>query len=243
MKLKKILAQSLAAAMVLTSIPVADFTVFAAEDPVAYVSDDAGTVAATETNALPAPYGYKNLQLTVGTDVTITTSGNATDDMKKNLLSTGTPCLEMNNSGDKWIDFEFDVPKTVSGCLYKKVSQTNGHVKIARVDIKTDGSNSYKTVYQTEPSSAWTNDAKVNAALFSTVQNVKNVRFYGVETYYSGEGNKTTLKVDLMSILTTEDASAMTATVSTSDAAKGTATVSIPDSTVSDTTLSVSKGV
>lgn len=243
MKLKKILAQSLAAAMVLTSIPVADFTVFAAEDPVAYVSDDAGTVAATETNALPAPYGYKNLQLTVGTDVTITTSGNATDDMKKNLLSTGTPCLEMNNSGDKWIDFEFDVPKTVSGCLYKKVSQTNGHVKIARVDIKTDGSNSYKTVYQTEPSSAWTNDAKVNAALFSTVQNVKNVRFYGVETYYSGEVNKTTLKVDLMSILTTEDASAVTATVSTSDAAKGTATVSIPDSTVSDTTLSVSKGV
>lgn len=249
MKLKKILAQTLAAAMVLTSIPVANFTVFAAEDA-AYVSDDAGTAGdtastadATETDALPAPYGYKNLQLTVGTDVTITTSGNATDDMKKNLLSTGTPCLEMNNSGDKWIDFEFNVPKTVSGCLYKKAFQTNGHVKIARVDIKTDASDSYKTVYQTETSSAWTNDAKVNAALFSTVQNVKNVRFYGVETYYSGEGNKTTLKVDLMSILTTEDASAVTATVSTSDAAKGTATVSIPDSTVSGTTLSVSKGV
>jgi hypothetical protein len=89
MKLKKILAQTLAAAMVLTSIPVANFTVFAAEDA-AYVSDDAGTAGdtastadATETDALPAPYGYKNLQLTVGTDVTITTSGNATDDMKK----------------------------------------------------------------------------------------------------------------------------------------------------------------
>ena len=249
MKLKKILAQTLAAAMVLTSIPVANFTVFAAEDA-AYVSDDAGTAGdtastadATETDALPAPYGYKNLQLTVGTDVTITTSGDATDDMKKNLLSTGTPCLEMNNNGDKWIDFEFNVPKTVSGCLYKKVSQTNGHVKIARVDIKTDASDSYKTVYQTETSSAWTNDAKVNAALFSTVQNVKNVRFYGVETYYSGEGNKTTLKVDLMSILTTADDSAVTASASTSDEAKGTATVSIPDSTVSDTTLSVSKGV
>lgn len=100
MKLKKILAQTLAAAMVLTSIPVANFTVFAAEDA-AYVSDDAGTAGdtastadATETDALPAPYGYKNLQLTVGTDVTITTSGNATDDMKKNLLSTGTPCLK-----------------------------------------------------------------------------------------------------------------------------------------------------
>lgn len=250
MKLKKILAQSLAAAMVLTSIPVANFTVFAAEDAAGYVSDDAGTAGdtastadATETDALPAPYGYKNLQLTVGTDVTITTSGDATDDMKKNLLSTGTPCLEMNNSGDKWIDFEFNVPKTVSGCLYKKAFQTNGHVKIARVDIKTDVSDSYKTVYQTDTSSAWTNDDKVNAALFSTVQNVKNVRFYGVETYYSGDQNATTLKVDLMSILTTEDDSAVTTSASTSDAAKGTATVSIPDSTVSDTTLSVSKGV
>lgn len=76
MKLKKILAQSLAVAMVLSSVPVANFTALAAEDPAAYASDDAGIVAATETDVLPAPYGYKNLQLTVGPDVKITTSAN-----------------------------------------------------------------------------------------------------------------------------------------------------------------------
>lgn len=40
MKLKKILAQSLAVAMVLSSVPVANFTALAAEDTVAYASDD-----------------------------------------------------------------------------------------------------------------------------------------------------------------------------------------------------------
>lgn len=47
--------------MVLSSVPVANFTALAAEDPAAYASDDAGIVAATETDVLPAPYGYKNL--------------------------------------------------------------------------------------------------------------------------------------------------------------------------------------
>lgn len=75
MKLKKILAQSLAVAMVLSSVPVTNFTALAAEDTVAYASDDASTVDAT-ADALPAPYGYKNLQLTVKKDVEITTSAN-----------------------------------------------------------------------------------------------------------------------------------------------------------------------
>jgi hypothetical protein len=87
MKLKKILAQSLAVAMVLSSVPVANFTAFAAEDTVAYASDDASTVDAT-TDAFPAPYGYKNLQLTVGTDVEITTSANTeiTESSGNNIL-------------------------------------------------------------------------------------------------------------------------------------------------------------
>ena len=46
MKLKKILAQSLAVAMVLSSVPVANFTALAAEDTAAYASDDASTVDA-----------------------------------------------------------------------------------------------------------------------------------------------------------------------------------------------------
>lgn len=239
MKLKKILAQTLAAAMVLTSIPVADFTVFAAEDA-AYVSDDAGTVAATETDAFPAPYGYKNLQLTVGTDVTITTSGNntITESSGNNILKD--QFLQVNNAGDKWINYHFNTPQKISGLLYKQGQQTNGHVKIARVDVLKQGSAEYETVYQTAPSSAWGNDATVYAALFGTVSDVVDVKFYAVDTY----GSVTSLlHVQTMRILTTEDASAVTATVSTSDAAKGTATVSIPDSTVSDTTLSVSKGV
>ena len=104
MKLKKILAQTLAAAMVLTSIPVADFTVFAAEDVAAYVSDDAGTDAATETDALPAPYGYTNLQLTVGTDVEITTSANTTITASNGnvLAANGDSRLEFSKSGDKF---------------------------------------------------------------------------------------------------------------------------------------------
>lgn len=247
MKLKKILAQTLAAAMVLTSIPVADFTVFAAEDVAAYVSDDAGTDAATETDALPAPYGYTNLQLTVGTDVEITTSANTTITASNGnvLAANGDSRLEFSNSGDKWINFHFQEAKKVSGLLYKNRYQTNGPVKIARVDVKKQGSDAYVTVYQTETASEWTNPngGAVHEALFNTVSDVTDVKFYAVATHYSGEGNRDTVKADVMRILTTEDDSAVTATALTSDENSGTATVSIPGSTVSDTTMSVSKGV
>lgn len=110
MKLKKILAQSLAVAMVLSSVPVANFTAFAAEDTVAYASDDASTVDAT-TDAFPAPYGYKNLQLTVGTDVEITTSANTeiTESSGNNILKD--QFLWFENAGDKWINYHFTTPQ------------------------------------------------------------------------------------------------------------------------------------
>lgn len=246
MKLKKILAQSLAVAMVLSSVPVANFTALAAEDPAAYVSDDAGTAAATETDALPAPYGYKNLQLTVGTDVEITTSANTeiTENSHNNVLAAnGDSWLEFENSGDKWINFHFREAKKVSGLLYKNQYQTNGPVKIARVDVKKQGSDAYVTVYQTETASAWANDGAVHEALFNTVSDLTDVKFYAVETHCSAESTSVYMKANAMRILTTEDGSAVTASVSTSDATKGTATVSIPDSTVRGTTISVSKGV
>lgn len=248
MKLKKILAQSLAVAMVLSSVPVANFTALAAEDTAAYASDDAGTVAATETDALPAPYGYTNLQLTVGTDVEITTSANTTITASNGnvLAANGDSRLEFSNSGDKWINFHFQEAKKVSGLLYKNKYQTNGPVKIARVDVKKKGSDAYVTVYQTETASAWANPNPNNAvyeALFNTVSDVTDVKFYAVATHYSGEVNRDTVKADVMRILTTEDDSAVTATALTSDENSGTATVSIPGSTVSDTTMSVSKGV
>lgn len=246
MKLKKILAQSLAVAMVLSSVPVANFTALAAEDTVAYASDDASTVTATETDALPAPYGYKNLQLTVGTDVKITTSANTeiTENSHNNVLAAnGDSWLEFNNSGDKWINFHFEEAKKVSGLLYKNQYQTNGPVKIARVDVKKQGSDAYVTVYQTETASAWANGGAVHEALFNTVSDVTDVKFYAVATHYSGEANSQTMKANVMRILTIEDGSAATATALTSDENRGTATVSIPDSTVRGTTISVSKGV
>lgn len=247
MKLKKILAQSLAVAMVLSSVPVTNFTALAAEDTVAYASDDASTVDAT-ADALPAPYGYKNLQLTVKKDVEITTSANTeiTESSGNVLAANGDSLLQFSNSGDKWINFHFSEAKKVSGLLYKNRYQTNGPVKIARVDVKKQGSDAYVTVYQTETASAWanpTNGGAVHEALFNTVSDVTDVKFYAVATHYSGEGNRDTVKADVMRILTTEDDSAVTATALTSDENSGTATVSIPDSTVSGTTMSVSKGV
>lgn len=251
MKLKKILAQSLAVAMVLSSVPVANFTALAAEDPAAYASDDAGIVAATETDVLPAPYGYKNLQLTVGPDVKITTSANTEitessgNVLAANGANNGASPLQFDNSGDKWINFHFEEAKKVSGLLYKNRYQTNGPVKIARADVKKQGSDDYITVYQTESASAWTNpnSGAVHEALFNTVSDVTDVKFYAVATHYNGEGNRDTVKADAMRILTIEDNSAATATALTSDENSGTATVSIPGSTVSGTTMSVSKGV
>lgn len=125
MKLKKILAQSLAVAMVLSSVPVANFTALAAEDTAAYASDDASTVDAT-ADVLPAPYGYKNLQLTVKTDVEITTSANTEitessgNVLAANGANNGASPLQFDNSGDKWINFHFSEAKKVSGLLYKK---------------------------------------------------------------------------------------------------------------------------
>ena len=112
MKLKKILAQSLAVAMVLSSVPVTNFTALAAEDTVAYASDDASTVDAT-ADALPAPYGYKNLQLTVKKDVEITTSANTeiTESSGNVLAANGDSLLQFSNSGDKWINFHFSEAK------------------------------------------------------------------------------------------------------------------------------------
>lgn len=179
MKLKKILAQSLAVAMVLSSVPVANFTALAAEDTVAYASDDASTVDAT-ADALPAPYGYKNLQLTVKKDVEITTSANTeiTESSGNVLAANGDSLLQFSNSGDKWINFHFSEAKKVSGLLYKNRYQTNGPVKIARVDVKKQGSDAYVTVYQTETASAWTNPTNggaVHEALFNTVSDVTDV--------------------------------------------------------------------
>ena len=144
------------------------------------------------------------------------------------------------NAGDKWINYHFTTPQKISGLLYKQVEQTNGHVKIARVDVRKQGSDEYETVYQTAASSAWKMTRLFMLHYIGTVSDVEDVKFYAVDTYGSVRNR---LHVQTMRILTTEDDSAVTATALTSDENSGTATVSIPDSTVSGTTMSVSKGV
>ena len=239
MKLKKILAAALTATLVMTAVPNIGFTAYAEVN----TADETA-----ETETVPAPYGYKNLSLTIGTDVTITTSNTnsegtteVTQDGSTNVLGNADNIfLLVDNSGDKWINFHFTNPQKVSGLLYKQVKQTNGHVKIAKVEVKKQGSETYETVYQTASTAAWANDATVDEALFGTVSDVVDVRFYAVETY----GTVTTrLHTQKMRILTTEEDTAVTAAVNTTDEKAGTASLHITDSTVENTSIEVSKGV
>ena len=152
MKLKKILAQSLAVAMVLSSVPVANFTALAAEDTAAYASDDASTVDAT-ADALPAPYGYKNLQLTVNQNVDVTTADSPSTAKDTNILTNNDGAFLAINGNDSgtWINFHFHEAQTVAGFLYYlSEGQLNGYVKFAKVEVKTEGSDSYQNVYENE---------------------------------------------------------------------------------------------
>ena len=75
MKLKKILAGTLAATLVMTGVPNAGFTVFAETDVLSDTgASDEGISALAAEDAMPAPYGYQNLQLTVNDNVTVTTN-------------------------------------------------------------------------------------------------------------------------------------------------------------------------
>lgn len=233
MKLKKILAQSLAVAMVLSSVPVANFTALAAEDTAAYASDDASTVDAT-ADALPAPYGYKNLQLTVNQNVDVTTA-----DSPSTAKDTNTFLSINGNDSGTWINFHFHEAQTVAGFLYYlSKGQLNGYVKFAKVEVKTEGSDSYQNVYENE--TAWEKENVTRAALFTPVSKVTDVKFYGIS--FNGIANY--MQINKMRIVTVpENAALVTATASTSNEELGTVTVDVAEAKGKSNTVQVMRGV
>ena len=240
MKLKKILAQSLAVAMVLSSVPVANFTALAAEDTAAYASDDASTVDAT-ADALPAPYGYKNLQLTVNQNVDVTTADSPSTAKDTNVLTNDANTFLSINGNDSgtWINFHFHEAQTVAGFLYYlSKGQLNGYVKFAKVEVKTEGSDSYQNVYENE--TAWEKENVTRAALFTPVSKVTDVKFYGIS--FNGIANY--MQINKMRIVTVpENAALVTATASTSNEELGTVTVDVAEAKGKSNTVQVMKGV
>ena len=239
MKLKKILAQSLAVAMVLSSVPVANFTALAAEDTAAYASDDASTVDAT-ADALPAPYGYKNLQLTVNQNVDVTTADSPSTAKDTNVLTNDANTFLSINGNDSgtWINFHFHEAQTVAGFLYYlSEGQLNGYVKFAKVEVKTEGSDSYQNVYENE--TAWEKKNVTRAALFTPVSKVTDVKFYGIS--FNGIANY--MQINKMRIVTVpENAALVTATASTSNEELGTVTVDVAEAKGKSNTVQVMQG-
>lgn len=240
MKLKKFLAQSLAVAMVLSSVPVANFTALAAEDTVAYASDDASTVDAT-ADALPAPYRYKNLQLTVNQNVDVTTADSPSTAKDTNILTNNDGAFLSINGNDSgtWINFHFNEAQTVAGCLYYlSKGQLNGYVRFAKVEVKTEGSDSYQNVYENE--TAWEKENVTRAALFTPVSKVTDVKFYGIS--FNGIANY--MQINKMRIVTVpENAALVTATASTSNEELGTVTVDVAEAKGKSNTVQVMQGV
>lgn len=239
MKLKKFLAQSLAVAMVLSSVPVANFTALAAEDTVAYASDDASTVDAT-ADALPAPYGYKNLQLTVNQNVDVTTADSPSTAKDTNVLTNNDGAFLAINGNDSgtWINFHFHEAQSVAGFLYYlSEGQLNGYVKFAKVEVKTEGSDSYQNVYENE--TAWEKKNVTRAALFTPVSKVTDVKFYGIS--FNGIANY--MQINKMRIVTVpENAALVTATASTSNEELGTVTVDVAEAKGKSNTVQVMQG-
>lgn len=233
------MAQSLAVAMVLSSVPVANFTALAAEDTVAYASDDASTVDAT-ADALPAPYGYKNLQLTVNQNVDVTTADSPSTAKDTNVLTNDANTFLSINGNDSgtWINFHFHEAQTVAGFLYYlSEGQLNGYVKFAKVEVKTEGSDSYQNVYENE--TAWEKKNVTRAALFTPVSKVTDVKFYGIS--FNGIANY--MQINKMRIVTVpENAALVTATASTSNEELGTVTVDVAEAKGKSNTVQVMQG-
>lgn len=226
-------------AMVLSSVPVANFTALAAEDTVAYASDDASTVDAT-ADALPAPYGYKNLQLTVNQNVDVTTADSPSTAKDTNVLTNNVETFLSINGNDSgtWINFHFHEAQTVAGFLYYlSDGQLNGYVKFAKVEVKTEGSDSYQNVYENE--TAWEKKNVTRAALFTPVSKVTDVKFYGIS--FNGIANY--MQINKMRIVTVpENAALVTATASTSNEKLGTVTVDVTEAKGKSNTVQVMQG-
>lgn len=225
MKLKKILAQTLAAAMVLTSVPVADFY---------HVSAMEGDILTS------ANQGYQNIDLVADGDtpnVTVTVGS----EEKTQASNLGTKVLDNNmdtvwhtrwdynciTRGENWINFHLTSPQAVAGVLYKtNTGGGNGQVKRAKVEVKTANGTSYEEVYQTSGSDVWSSADGQSEALFTPVENVTDVKFTGLETY--GDHVNWFVSAREMRLVTIPDSvTKVTATVTNETSDLGTAKVDV----------------
>lgn len=244
MKLKKILAGTLAATLVMTGVPNAGFTVFAETDVLSDTeASDEGISALAAEDAMPAPYGYQNLPLTVNDNVTVTTNKSSTPVTMDILTNNDNTffSLDGNTDGRPWMNFHFDTPQTVAGLTYYLTSgQLNGYAKTVKIEIKTSDSSEYKTVYENE--TAWAKDNNAHTAIFTPVSNVTDVKFHAVTTYYDGAPNH--LQIKKMRIMTApEGAEMVTATAASENEALGTAMADVSDAKAKAGTVRVMPGV
>lgn len=244
MKLKKILAGTLAATLVMTGVPNAGFTVFAETDVLSDTgASDEGISALAAEDAMPAPYGYQNLQLTVNDNVTVTTNKSDTP-VAMNILTNDDNAffsLDGNTDGRPWMNFHFKEPQTVAGLTYYLTKgQDNGYAKTVKIEIKTSDSDEYKTVYENE--TAWAKDNNAHTAIFTPVSNVTDVKFHAVTTYYAGASNH--LQIKKMRIMTAPEGTEMvTATAVSGNEALGTAMADVSDAKAKADTVQVMPGV
>lgn len=239
MKLKKILAGTLAATLVMTGVPNAGFTVFAETDVLSDTgASDEGISALAAEDAMPAPYGYQNLSLVSGENVTITTSGIDNGD-PASTLSAGFVALNGSANGGTWINFNFATPQKVAGVLYYLSSrQDNGYIKNIKVEVKTSGSDAYTTVY--ENAEGWAKKDVVREAVFTPVSEVTDVKISG--TAFNGIDNY--MQIQKMRIMTVPEGAEMaTATAVSSDTTLGTVMAYVSDAKAKADTVQVMPGV
>lgn len=226
MKLKKILAQSLAVAMVLSSIPVSGFHVSAMENDILTSSNQ----------------GYQNIDLVTDGDnknVTVTVGsvqpdypGTAVLDNNMNTLWHTKWNYNCITKGENWINFKLTEAQKVAGVLYKTDSDgaKNGQVKRAKVEVSTDNGNTYTEVYRTSDTNVWSSADTQNEVLFTPVENVTDVKFTGLETYGAitgGQDNYFVKAREMRLVTIPDDASKVTATVTNQNPDEGTAKVDV----------------
>ena len=239
MKLKKILAGTLAATLVMTGVPNAGFTVFAGTDILSDTgASDKGITALAAEDAMPAPYGYENLPLSEE-NVEITSSGFATQDKPASILSVGFAAINGTAQGGTWINFKFPTPQKVAGVLYYLSSrQLNGYIKNIKVEVKTSNSADYTTVY--ENAEGWAKEDVVREAVFTPVSDVTDVKVSGIEF----NGNANYMQIQKMRIMTAPESTQMvTATAVSGDSTLGTAMADVSDAKAKADTVRVMPGV
>ena len=170
----------------------------------------------------------------------MTTADSPSTAKDTNILTNNDGAFLAINGNDSgtWINFHFHEAQTVAGFLYYlSEGQLNGYVKFAKVEVKTEGSDSYQNVYENE--NAWEKKNVTRAALFTPVSKVTDVKFYGIS--FNGIANY--MQINKMRIVTVpENAALVTATASTSNEELGTVTVDVAEAKGKSNTVQVMQG-